>query len=272
MSTFSLKHDYHFHTISSLCCKDPGQTVEFCLRFAAEQGLDGLCFTDHLWQRDGDIPDISFYQQQDIQHVRQSLPLPERVGDTQVFFGCETEYCGGTRLGLSRQYFDWFDFVVIPLNHFHFTPFVRPAEVQTAQARGELLLSRLEELQALDLPWEKVGLAHLVCGLMAPGKDLLQLLHGLDEVRLARIMAFYAKKGTGIELNAGAMQSWTDDPEAYLKIFRIAKEAGCRFYNATDAHSNDGMYIYEDLRPFVDALGLSAADRFYIRPGTRTVL
>lgn len=104
---------------------------------------------------------------------------------------------------------------------------------------------------------------------MAPGGDLLPLLHGLDETRLARIMAFYAEKGAGIELNAGAMQAWAGDPEAYLKIFRVAKAAGCRFYNATDAHSNDGMRKYEGLRPFVDALGLYAADRFYIRPGTR---
>ena len=101
---FPIDHDMHCHTHLSLCSNDPQQSVASILSFAKAHGYTLQCITDHLW--DSLVPGASgFYRPQDIEHVRQSLPLPkdDRV---RMVFGCETEYCGGDRLALDPRSYE----------------------------------------------------------------------------------------------------------------------------------------------------------------------
>ena len=261
---FPIDHDLHCHTQLSECSSDPAQSVAAILRHARENGYAVQCVTDHLW--DSRVPGASdWYAPQDVAHVSQSLPLPadDRV---RLVFGCETEYCGGTKLGISPESYDCFEFIVIPPNHFHMKGFVRPVDVDTEAKAAGLLVERLEQLLALDLPWRKVGIAHLTCGLTFREGDVCRVFELVDEQRFRRAMRRFAELGAGIEINLACFgPGWREKEDAYLRLYRLAKEEGCRFYLASDAHHPAELDLVPERAPeVVHLLGLTAEDQYTI--------
>lgn len=264
MKPFSIDHDLHAHTILSSCCADPNQTVEAIVQHALEAGYTTQCITDHLW--DARVLGASqWYRPQDIGHIRRVLPLP-KVHGLQLLFGCETEFLGGDRIGLRLDHFDQFDFVIIPPNHFHMIGFVRPESVETPQEIADLLVQRLEEIAALPLPFHKVGIAHLTTSLVNKGGDKLLVIDSINQERYHDVMRLLAKTGVGIELNATCFQpGWEAEEELELRLYRIAKDAGCRFYLGSDAHSVEGLGAVSKVLPgVVTSLKLTEADRFWL--------
>lgn len=263
MQNSFISHDYHFHSTLSSCCGDPKLTPDAALAAAVERGYEAICLTDHLW--DADVPGASnWYSTQNIEHVRSSWPLPQHES-VRFFHGCETEYCGGDKLGLTREHFDVFDFVVIPTTHMHMHGFVRPEHVKTETQMAELYVERLEELLRLDLPWNKVGIAHLTTTLVFREGDVGSVLRSLDEKRMMSVFDLFAQRGTGIELNASSLRNWEEDPDTWLRVFRMAKKAGCLFYSASDAHTVENLGLVREILPsVVEALGLGSSDRYVI--------
>lgn len=295
---FSTAHDLHIHTRLSACCADETMTPQAILDYAVAHRYDCICITDHCW--DAATPGASdWYRPQTIEHIRRSLPLPEcpatpvraEVASAAAFqktrtapadhapcspakpatpvrflFGCETEYCGEDRIGISRTAAEALDFLIVPLNHFHMEGFVRPASVQTPRAVAALFTERLEQLLRLDLPWSKVGLAHLTCPLLYTAGDVREVLTLLDPDRFLRLFEQVAARGAGIELNAGCFPNWNEAPALSLQLYRWAKRAGCRFYCGSDAHSRAALDSVGAILPEVArALELTGQDRFVPR-------
>lgn len=256
-------NDLHCHSSLSACCADKRMTPERILRHAEEAGYETICLTDHLW--DSAVPGASgWYAPQNIEHVRAALPLPQ-VPSCHFYFGCETELPVNGVPALSREHFDLFDFVVIPVNHMHMAELVRAEGVDTPEKMAVNIENRLENLLEQNLPFRKIGLAHLTIGLMFREGRIADVMHAMSEARLLRILKGYAAAGTGIELNATAFSEMTDRPDDILKIYRIAKEAGCRFYCSSDAHSVEAMDgVPKNLPAVIQALGLTEADAYRI--------
>lgn len=250
---FTVDHDYHIHTHLSSCSGDPRQTVENITAIARQNGLHTVCITDHLW--DDAVPGASdWYKPQNIAHIQQSLPFPKHE-NLRVLFGCETEYLGGTKLGLSPEHFDLFDFIIIPLNHFHMTGFVRPSDYDTAEKLADLLLIRMEEVAKLPLPWHKTGIAHPTCSLVFKEGNEVDVYRALDSQRLANAMKTFADKGVGIELNGSSFKKgWREHEEEHLKIYQAAKAAGCKFYCGSDSHKPEQLTRTLHNLPIVAAL------------------
>ena len=267
---FQVNHDLHCHSTLSSCCGDKNQTIQAIYDRAVRQGLETQCITDHLW--DNAVPEPSkWYAPQDIDHVKQGKAeleaiLAERSGGPRMVFGCETEYCGGGKLGLSRGNFDEFDFVIIPPNHFHMINFTRDEKINTEEAIAELFVQRLEELTELDLPWEKVGIAHLNCSLVFREGDPCKVYAIMDEARLKKVFDFLAARGAGIEINTSCFGTgWREKEEEQLRLFKIARDCGCKFYIGSDAHSLKGMEnMMEVAREVVDLLELTEEQRYLI--------
>lgn len=258
-----VNHDIHVHTRLSSCCGDERMTAAAVLDHAQRNGYDTICITDHCW--DSAVPgSSSWYAPQSVEHVFSAGALPESK-DVRVCMGCETEYCGGSKLGLSRAAFDRFDFVVIPPNHFHMENFVRPAEINTPEAIAELFMTRLEQLQTLDLPWSKIGIAHFSCGLLNKNGTVSEVFRLLSSERLENIFRIFAERGTGIELNAASFP--LKAPEDFSEIMRpyhIAREAGCRFYFCSDAHAVENLEIDALLAPVIADLRLTDSQIYRI--------
>ncbi len=264
---FQLTQDYHIHSVLSTCSSDERQSPERILRYAIEEGLSEIVITDHLW--DSAVPGANaWYAPQNIAHVKKSLPLPQSDG-VKFYFGCETEWRKDYVLGIAKENLDEFDFIVIPTTHLNSDFTMDPAA--GVEERAKAYIDRLDRLLDLDLPFRKIGIAHLACGLLSiPGqkgtwKDILDAVPD-DEYR--RIFARIREKGAGVELNGDDFdfsRKTPDEIASTVRPFAIAKEEGCKFYFGSDAHHpNIFALSKERLSYAVDALGLTEDDKFHI--------
>lgn len=259
-------NDLHIHSQLSLCSKDPEQTPEAILQYAKDNGLKTIVLTDHYW--DESIPDVTkFYTVQNYDWICAAKPLPQCEG-IRFLFGAETDLDKNMRLGIPKERFDDFDFVVIPTTHLHMKNFtITEEDAATVQGRAKVWIEKLEGLLSMDIPFHKVGIAHLACGLIAPTRgEYLQVLDLLPDEKLTELFTKCAKLGVGIELNSSDMNFADNEADTVLRMFRIAKSCGCRFYMGSDAHHpktlKNAKAIFERA---IDALELTEDDKFYIK-------
>lgn len=258
-------HDFHIHSKLSLCSDDAEQTTERILRYAKENHLSAICLTDHFWDETVTGGVTGFYQPQNLEHIRAALLLPQADG-IRFLFGCETEMDKDMRLGIAPETFDAFDFVVIPTTHFHMRGFTIPTEAENPEQKADFWLKKLHALLDKDLPFAKIGIAHLTCGLLDKDREkYLRLLSALSESDLTAVFCKAAKRGCGIELNADDMKFSDSEADTVLRMYRIAKECGCKFYLGSDAHHPaelDGAKARFERA--IDLLNLTEADKFQL--------
>ncbi len=259
-------HDLHIHSKLSLCSGDPEETNERILQYARDNHLSTLCLTDHFW--DETIPlsaDSAFYRVQNLAHVKAALPLPQAEG-IRFLFGCETEMDRFMTVGVSKERLDEFAFIIVPTTHFHMTGFTIPAELVSPADKADFWLRKLNALLALELPFHKIGIAHLTCGLIDRNRQtFLDTIAAIDTDGMYRAFRRAAECGVGIELNADDMKCTDAEAEIALRPYRIAKEAGCRFYLGSDAHHPAGLdaagAIFERA---IDRLELTEDEKFIL--------
>ncbi|MCQ2426046.1 MAG: PHP domain-containing protein [Lachnospiraceae bacterium] len=261
--------DYHIHTRLSSCSRDPEQTAARLLEYAAENGLSSLCVTDHFW--DEKVPGASgWYAPQNYPHITEELPLPEKEG-IRFYFGCETDMDKHGTIGIAPETVEKMDFIIVPTTHLHMKGFTFEQEIVDApdeiERRTELYIVRFDTLLNADLPFHKVGIAHLTCELMAsdPPKSHLKVLNGVSDGVFRELFDRSAKKGLGIELNFDPFRYEGDELETMLRPYRIASECGCRFYFGSDAHHPaDLLKAKSRAEKIFDLLGLTEEQKFHI--------
>ena len=264
---FPVRHDLHCHSFLSAFCEEESCTAPAIFALAKAMGYDTLCLTDHMWGPA--VPGSSdWYAPQTPEHVLSACRYAEGYG-LRCLVGCETEYgCAG--LALAPEHFDLFDFVAIPPNHMHFEGLVRPAGLTGTENMAALFTDRLDEISRLAVPMEKTGIAHLTCRLLYREGTVAEVVRRMDEKRLKAIFRRFADRGAGIELNAVAFRELDDSPAEILLLYSIAKDCGCRFYCASDAHRLSSYRRVEEVLPrVVAALGLTAEDRYVIPKTSR---
>ncbi len=259
---FVIDHDLHIHSQYSNCSSDPEQNNARILQYAKDNGLKKICLTDHLW--DENLPcDFEGYQISCFKKISQALPVPED-DDVEFLFGCETEMDWQNMIGLSEKMYDTFDFIIVPINHLHLTPFTRREEDDETQRRIDLFYRRFDRVLCSDLPFGKVGLAHPTCSLMA--RDLAQcneMLEKMDKKVLRELYTRAQKKNLGIEINESTLNMTAERKALYIEHMTIAKECGCKFYLGSDAHHPAGLDgAMNEFASSVDILGLSEDDKF----------
>ncbi|MBQ6846250.1 MAG: PHP domain-containing protein [Oscillospiraceae bacterium] len=239
---FSYDHDLHIHTMLSSCSADLEQTPERILRFAEEKRLKTICVTDHFW--DEAVPGASeWYVPQNFPHINKSNPLP-RSGKVKFLFGCEAEMDKAFNISISKEKYELFDFIIVSTTHLHRVGFtVDEKDIETPAHRARIWVKRLEAVLAMELPFHKVGIAHLTCKLIAPTREeYLKTLELLSDEEMSRLFKKAAKLGVGIELNSGALNFRDEEADTVLRPYRIARNCGCKFYCGSDAHHPNELY------------------------------
>ena len=260
-------HDFHIHSQISSCSRDPGQTNERILQYAEEEGLHTIVLADHFW--DESIPGASkWYSKQDYPHICQAKPLPQSE-KVKFLFGCETEMDKYMTVGCSVERMKDFSFVVIPTTHFHMEGFTLSEEqLETPGTRAKAWVDKFEALMEQDLPFHKIGIAHLTCGLIWKG-DRAKHLETIDSIPVEdmhRLFAKAAKLGIGIEINPGNMKYAEEEKDILLRPFRIAKEEGCKFYCGSDVHHPENFAnVRKWIERGIDDLGLTEEDKFILK-------
>lgn len=262
---FQLDHDYHIHSQLSLCSNDPKQNPENILHIAENLGLRQICLADHYWDHrvlGGWTP---FYWPQGFSRVQRALPLPQ--GETCRFlFGCETEMNKYATVGISKSRHKDFDMILIPISHFHMEGFtIARRDCDSLELRALRWTERLGRVLSMDLPFHKLGLAHLACYCLyhTDRKQYIQTLDLIKNDDLHRLFTRAAAVGCGIELNLSDMDFADQEQESVMRMFHIAKECGCKFYLGSDAHHPDKWDKFVPLYSrAVDILDLHESDKF----------
>ena len=263
---YVIDNDLHIHSYLSSCSSDPEQSTEAILRYAEDAGLKKICLTDHYWDETVDGAS-NWYNPQNTSHIKMALPLP-KSDKVEFLFGCETEFNRHLTLGISRERFDELDFVIIPTTHMHMNEFVIPEDfIDTCENRAALWVKRLDVLLSMDLPFKKIGIAHLACRLInkKSPEDYLKTLSLIPEDEMTRLFTKAASLGCGIELNRDDMSFRWGGIDTVLRPFKIAKSCGCKFYLGTDAHHpNEFDGMRETYESVIDSLGLTEDDKFLL--------
>ena len=260
-------HDYHIHSELSSCSRDPEQTPARILQYAKDYGLKTVCLTDHYW--DSAVPGASrWYEPQNFEHISKAKPLPVADGVT-FLFGCETDFDRNHTLGVPPARFDDFGFIVIPTTHLHMKGFtITEEDIVSVEKKAKLWVTRMEALLAMDLPFYKIGIAHPACCLLhkTPREEYLRLLDLIPEADMVRVFTKAADLGVGIELNSDDMSFSDAEADTVLRMFRIAKRCGCKFYCGSDAHAPIGFEKMKTvIERAIDLLGLTEDDKFHIK-------
>lgn len=262
---YIIDHDYHIHSHLSLCSNDPLQTPENILSYAEKNGYLDICLTDHFWDETVEgAENFGFYKEQNYERLARALPLPQGKS-VKFYFGCETEMDKHFRLGISKERFEQFDFVIIPTTHLHMLSFTIDEDEYSLEYRAFLYVERLRKLLDMDLPFEKIGIAHLTCGLVAARKpaDHIQLLESISDTTFKELFEKLAARKAGFELNFPFFSYGREDLEKILRPYRIAKKCGCKFYLGSDAHNPKGLDNAPALfEAVVNALALTEDDKF----------
>lgn len=257
---YQIDHDIHIHSCLSTCSRDPEQNTEAILDYAKRNKLHTVCLTDHFWDRT--VPGASdWYAPQDYDHVTQSKPLPQAEGHT-FLFGCETEFRADYVLGTPVPRMDDFSFVIIPTTHMHSEFALAPEDADSNEHRAAAWVRRLDRVLDMDLPFHKIGIAHLACPLINR-KGHLEVLDLIPTQELERVFTKAAARGCGIELNAMDFGFSDENAERVLRIFRVAKKCGCKFYLGSDAHHpRDLESAIPNFQRAIDLLELTEDDKF----------
>lgn len=235
------------------------------LQNAKEHSFKEICITDHYW--DERVPcntAVNFwYENQNHAHISKSLPLPQD-DNIRFMFGCEADMDSDDVIGLSESRYDEFDFIVISTTHFHHMGGPRWENLSNKDIAARWV-ERFYAVLNSSLPFGKVGIAHLACSLinLKSHEDYLESLNLIPQKELDCLFKKAAEVGLGIELNFGDMIQMNNGAEQVLRIFRTAKECGCKFYLGSDAHSREDMQkVFPIFEQAINILDLKESDKF----------
>lgn len=257
---YKADHDFHIHSIISPCCHDPNQTTEAIAEYARKNNYRKICLTNHLW--DEDVESVAeWHDRQRFSYILTVLPLPES-DDFTFCFGAETDMDYNYTVGVSAKHSEMLDFIVIPTTHLHLTGNTVKKKLETPEAAAEIWLKRLRELLRKELPWQKIGIAHLTCGhiLRERTPEVIKLL---DDNDLYSVFSDCALKKVGIELNVKTLSMSDEVKKIIFRPYFIAKDCGCKFYLGSDAHNAKSLETAkENFENVISILDLKESDKF----------
>ena len=258
-------HDYHIHSVLSNCSSDPEQTAERILRYAKENELKKIVLTDHFW--DESVPGASkwYADYHKFSDIKKSLPLPKCEG-VKFLFGCETDMDKNGVIGISKERLDDFDFIIVATTHMHMKGFtLEESDYCNVQRLAKLWVDRFDILLNSDLPFKKMGIAHLTSPCIAVKDNMhVEVIKLIPDEEMRRLFTKAAKLGLGIEINSSDLFFKDEDADALMRPYRIAKECGCKFYHGSDAHNPREFDKIKYFDRAINLLSLEESDKFHI--------
>jgi histidinol phosphatase-like PHP family hydrolase len=181
-------------------------------------------------------------------------------------FGCEADVDGAHHIGVPASRYDDFDFIIIPPTHLHMmSPDCKNFD---PAYRAALWVEYFDTVLNADLPFRKVGIAHLACSLInhSSRENYIKSLDLIPTAEMERLFKKAALLGAGIELNAGEFAFDDHEEDSIMRMYRIAKACGCKFYLGSDVHKakhfGEAFALWEKA---ITLLDLTEDDKFHIQ-------
>lgn len=269
-----ITHDFHIHTHLSLCA-DKSATAEAYAKIFREQGIKKAGFSDHFWDatyenshaylldNTGQHNPKGFYTTQNYEYLCQLKPELQAAdfGDTEIFFGCETDYDPvNRRPAITPETAEKFDFILMPNSHTHM---VMPiANYEPKEAHIDYMVQIYEDTLNSDVAKYITAMAHpfeAVCCLY----DRYILMKMISDDTYKRLFSKTAEKGIAVEVNVSCMKGKTPEEIAdieEMRLYRIAKDEGCLFTFGSDSHDDLSHKYYSNATLVANLLNLTEKD------------
>lgn len=253
-------HDFHIHSTVSLCCKDVEQTPERILRYAKSNKYRSICLTNHFWDENVKS-EAEWHEAHGYNNLISVLPLPQD-SDVKFLLGAETDIDYNGVLGISKERMKMLDFVVVATTHLHLAGNTVRNKIETPEEAADWWLKKLDCLLKMELPWHKIGIAHLTCGHILKNQTA-KVISLLSDKSLYYVFKRCADKGVGIELNMKTLFMSQEEKEILLRPYYIAKDCGCKFYLGSDAHKTEALETAKaNFENIITLLDLKESDKF----------
>ena len=268
-----ITHDFHIHTALSLCASRDA-TASGYLETSKELGLGKIGFSDHFWDENVDslekrdilpkFPD-PFYGKgkQDFPHVTELLPELDglRNQGIEIFFGVEAEYDPFHKsISVSPEHAEQLDFIIVPNSHTHMM--MPDAYYEPKRRHIDYMFEALEDIVASPLANHVTAIAHPFQAVCCPyGWEILMDMISDDEYK--RIFDKVANKNIAVEINASSFMKHPEDEvesNKSMRLFRNAKDVGCKFIFGSDAHSHASHKKYGVVDKIAQCLELKEED------------
>lgn len=255
-------HDFHIHSTVSRCCHDENQTPEAILNYAKENGFKKICLTNHFWDEKV-MSEAEWIDEHNFSYVSSVLPLPQD-DNTQFLFGCETDMDFNNVLGVGNERIDAFDFIIVATTHLHLDGNTVKTQIKTPEEAAFHWIDKIENLLLKDLPFKKIGIAHLTTGHILKNRTA-EVLSLISDSTLYSVFNECSRKGAGIELNVKTINMTDEQKEIFLRPYIIAKECGCKFYLGSDSHKASALACAkENFEDVITQLNLKETDKFLL--------
>jgi len=257
----NVKHDYHLHTKLSPCSGDPEATIQNYARFFADKGFSSICIMDHYWTRPENIrennPDVIGPYPETLKQILENKKMVESTSlPITVLVGAEIETYSPDCIGGSQELKEMLDLVALPTDHFHLKDFVQQPDDTSYAGWGRHLLKFF-----LAGAKSRLGniLVHPFIPMGASQNFAREILDTIMDNELFDAFATANESGNAIEINGSCMAN----PiyyEAMVRVFSIAKKAGCKFTFGSDAHTMNELKHYDSIEKICAECGITAAD------------
>ena len=248
-----INHDFHIHTALSVCATGHDTALEGFFERAGDTGVRKLGISNHFWDSavpmDHLVPGaIEFYKVQNFEHLLKVKPEIENVTDFEMYFGCEAEYDPKRGdIAVSEAVAEQFDYIIVPNSHTHLTMLgedygdMQKQKTFLIKAFEDIVTSKMSKyVTAIAHPFEVVG--------YTPDKMKI-LFDMITDDEFKRLFDLAAERGIAYEINHDLMM-WKEISEIVklptIRLYRLAKECGCKFIFGSDAHGYEG---YRDYAP-----------------------
>lgn len=264
-----IEHDFHIHTDLSLCAKKTA-TVENYIEQAKKNGLNKLGFANHFW--DEKIKGVfdprnlgvkEFYETQNFEYLSKIKPQISKAESEgiKMYFGCEAEYdFAGRGVGITEETAEKFDFIVVSNSHTHMT---MPKELyEPYEKHAEFMITAYEDILDSNVSKFITAVAHPFGAVCCP-YDQHILMDMISDDCYKRLFDKTANKGIAFEINLGGFQNRTKEEIetcSELRLYRLAKNCGCKFIFGSDAHCDTDHDTYFKADIIADFLELSQKD------------
>lgn len=249
---YIIDHDLHNHSLVSPCSRDARQNKDGILAYALTNNFSLVGVSDHLW------PDT----RESIWPSLKELPQSKKC---RFLAGAEVDMDMHGQLLLHEDELPNLDYYILALTHIHLVGCVTdPAKTPlSVEDTANYLKERMEKALSMDLPFERVGLAHITWIPMPPGHHVTECLALFSDEEWESFFSRVAKLGMGVELNLHPEDYDHSQLPAILHPYQIAKKMGCKFYLGGDAHHpEDFGKNRKKFEEIVDLLELTEEDKW----------
>ena len=251
------KYDLHVHTSLSSCAKPEASAAGY-IALAKEMGLTTIAFTDHLW--DSAIPGASdWYKPQNFEHICQlKKELPAADPSLKILFGCETECDMHGTVGVSEEVAAQLDVLLVPNSHTHMRFVMDRALREDDAAHGLYMVKHFMQIMESPLAKYITAVPHPFSAVGCPTVE--NVVNLLPTSAIEECCAAAREKNIALEINTACFPGMEGEAianSAFVRVFQLAREAGCRFTLGSDAHDHAGMRTLPKAEIFTRAAGIT---------------